>query len=184
MDGPYVGRSRDEHQWRPKAAREHREGLASSPKLLLLDEATANLDTNAETWVLDELHRNLPATAVVFITHRRPRVSWDLSVVGMGRVTPRLSVVIPVAVDSTWLDQAVNSIVVASSGFSIEILLVADGIALRNRWGRRVRTIDIPRAGISAALNIKSPTRVATMWCAWMRRHLPPPKVSYHRQTN
>lgn len=44
--------------------------LLSTPRILILDEATSCLDPSAEEIVLDNLRRTLPATTIILISHR------------------------------------------------------------------------------------------------------------------
>jgi ATP-binding cassette subfamily C protein CydCD len=50
--------------------------LVARPALLLLDEATANLDPPAEHSILHGIRRCFPNLAVVLVTHRNPDLAW------------------------------------------------------------------------------------------------------------
>jgi ABC-type transport system involved in cytochrome bd biosynthesis fused ATPase/permease subunit len=53
--------------------------LAGRPGLLLLDEATANLDRSAEMSIVRKIREAMPRTTVLIVTHREMSVPWGLT---------------------------------------------------------------------------------------------------------
>ncbi|MBK7625550.1 MAG: ABC transporter ATP-binding protein [Kineosporiaceae bacterium] len=57
--------------------------LAAQPDLILLDEATANLDLTAESEVLDHMRTHFPSSGVILVAHRPPTVAWPIDTVSL-----------------------------------------------------------------------------------------------------
>jgi ABC-type multidrug transport system fused ATPase/permease subunit len=57
--------------------------IIGRPDLLILDEATANLDRDAEEAILRRIRLDLPEAAVIVVTHRMTPVPWELDRVAM-----------------------------------------------------------------------------------------------------
>lgn len=58
--------------------------LVSQPDVLLLDEATANLDSTSESHLLLGIRHRFPDLAVVIVTHRKLSLPWPVTNLSMG----------------------------------------------------------------------------------------------------